>query len=54
MITVVVVAIIAAIAVPSYQQYIERKDLAIARKGSITYSCELEPTLNQKLSVTRF
>jgi len=42
MITVVVVAIIAAIAVPSYQQYIERKDLAIARQEALRISAELE------------
>ena len=42
MITVVVVAIIAAIAVPSYQQYIERKDLAIARQEALRITAELE------------
>ena len=42
MITVVVVAIIAAIAVPSYQQYIERKDLAIARQEALRIAAELE------------
>ena len=40
--TVVVVAIIAAIAVPSYQQYIERKDLAIARQEALRIAAELE------------
>ena len=42
MITVVVVAIIAAITVPSYQQYIERKDLAIARQEALRIAAELE------------
>ena len=42
MITVVVVAIIAAIAIPSYQQYIERKDLAIARQEALRIAAELE------------
>ncbi|MEK5765425.1 type IV pilin protein, partial [Acinetobacter junii] len=35
MIVVVIVAIFAAIAFPSYQQYIELKDLAIARQEAL-------------------
>ena len=54
MITVVVVAIIAAIAVPSYQQYIERKDLAIARQEALRIAAELERFKNKNFSYKGF
>lgn len=42
MITVVVVAILAAIAYPSYTQYMERRDLAVARQEALRIAAELE------------
>ncbi len=42
MIAVVVVAIIAAIAMPNYMQYMERRDLAIARQEALKIAAELE------------
>ncbi|MCT8089493.1 prepilin-type N-terminal cleavage/methylation domain-containing protein [Acinetobacter sp. C_4_1] len=42
MIVVVIVAIFAAIAFPSYQQYMERQDLAIARQEALRIAAELE------------
>lgn len=42
MITVVIIAILAAIAYPSYSQYVERRDLAIARQEALRITSELE------------
>ncbi|MFW2103765.1 type IV pilin protein [Acinetobacter guillouiae] len=42
MITVVIVTIFATIAIPSYQQYMERRDLAIARQEALRIAAELE------------
>ncbi|KAF1019516.1 MAG: hypothetical protein GAK29_03886 [Acinetobacter bereziniae] len=42
MVVVIVVAIIAAIAIPSYTQYIERKDVAIAKQEAQKIATELE------------
>lgn len=42
MIVVVIVAIFAAITFPSYQQYTERRDLAIARQEALRIAAELE------------
>lgn len=42
MVTVVIVAIIAAIAVPSYQEYVRRQRLAVAQQAMQTLAGELE------------
>lgn len=42
MVTVVIIAILAAIAYPSYAQYMERRDLAIARQEALRIAAELE------------
>lgn len=42
MVVVVIVAIFAAIAIPSYASYIERKDLAIAKQEALNLATELE------------
>jgi len=42
MIALVVMAIIAAIAYPNYTQYMERRDLAIARQEALRIAAELE------------
>ena len=42
MVTVVIVAILAAIAYPSYAQYMERRDLAVARQEALRIASELE------------
>ena len=42
MITVVIIAILAAIAYPSYAQYMERRDLAVARQEALRIASELE------------
>ena len=42
MITVVIIAIIAAIAIPSYSAYIQRKDLALAKQEALRLATELE------------
>lgn len=42
MITIVIVAILAAIAYPNYTQYMERRDLAVARQQALRIAAELE------------
>ncbi|CAI3139412.1 Type II secretion system protein G [Acinetobacter calcoaceticus] len=42
MVTVVIIAILAAIAYPSYTRYIEKKDLAVARQEAQHIATELE------------
>ena len=42
MVVVVMVAILAAIAIPSYQRYLERNDLAVAKQGALRIASELE------------
>lgn len=42
MITIVIVAILAAIAYPNYTQYMERRDLAVARQEALRIAAELE------------
>ncbi|WP_089605887.1 type IV pilin protein [Acinetobacter piscicola] len=42
MVVVVIVAIFAAIAIPSYAQYMERKDLATAKQEALRIASELE------------
>ncbi|MBU3845935.1 MULTISPECIES: prepilin-type N-terminal cleavage/methylation domain-containing protein [unclassified Acinetobacter] len=54
MIVVVVVAILAAIAIPSYSQYIERKDLAIARQEALRLAGELERFKSKNFSYKGF
>ena len=54
MITVVVVAIIAAIAVPSYQQYMRKQDLAIAKQEALRIASELERFKSKNFSYKGF
>lgn len=54
MIVVVIVAIFAAIAIPSYQQYIERKDLATARQEALRIASELERFKTRNFSYKGF
>ena len=42
MLSLVLVSILALIAVPSYQRYIERKDLAMAKQAALKIATELE------------
>lgn len=42
MVVLIIVAIFMAIAIPSYQSYIERRDLAIAKQESLRIANELE------------
>lgn len=42
MIVLVVIAVFAAIAVPSYQAYIQKKDLAMAKQEALKIASELE------------
>ena len=42
MITVMVVAILAAIAIPNYAAYMQRKDLAVAKQEALRIASELE------------
>ena len=54
MVVVVVVAILAAIAIPSYSQYIERKDLAVARQEALRLAGELERFKSKNFSYKGF
>ena len=42
MVVVMVIAVLAAIAIPSYTSYIERRDLAIAKQEALRIAAELE------------
>lgn len=42
MVTVVIITVLAAIAYPSYAQYMERRDLAVARQEALRIASELE------------
>lgn len=42
MVTVVIIALLAAIAYPSYAQYMERRDLAVAKQEALRIASELE------------
>lgn len=54
MVVVVIVAIFAAIAIPSYQQYIERKDLATAKQEALRLASELERFKTRNFSYKGF
>lgn len=54
MIVVAIVAIFAAIAFPSYQQYMERQDLAVARQEALRISAELERFKSKNFSYKGF
>lgn len=54
MITIVIVAILAAIAYPSYTQYMERRDLAIAKQEALRISAELERFKSKNFSYKGF
>lgn len=54
MITVVIVAILAAIAYPNYTQYMERRDLAIAKQEALRISAELERFKSKNFSYKGF
>lgn len=42
MVVIVMITILAAIALPGYQRYLERNDLAIAKQGALRIASELE------------
>ena len=42
MVVVVVIAVLAAIAIPSYQVYIQKRDLAVAKQEALRIAAELE------------
>lgn len=54
MITVIIVAILAAIAYPSYTQYMERRDLAVAKQEALRISAELERFKSKNFSYKGF
>lgn len=54
MVTVFVISILAAIAYPSYTQYMERRDLAIARQEALRLSAELERFKSKNFSYKGF
>ena len=54
MIVLVVIAVFAAIAVPSYQAYIQKKDLAMAKQEALKIASELERFKNKNFSYKGF
>lgn len=54
MIVVVIIAVLAAIAIPSYQAYVEKNDLAIAKQEALNISGELERFKNKNFSYKGF
>ena len=54
MVVVVIVAILAAIALPSYQQYVRRGDLSIAKQESLRIEGELERFKSKNFSYKGF
>ena len=54
MIVLVVIAVFAAIAVPSYQAYIQKKDLALAKQEALKMASELERFKNKNFSYKGF
>lgn len=54
MIVVVIIAVLAAIAFPSYQQYVERKDLALAKQEALKIAAELERFKSKNFSYKGF
>ena len=54
MIVIVVMAVIAAIAYPNYTQYMERRDLAIARQEALRIAAELERFKSKNFSYKGF
>lgn len=54
MVVVVIIAVLAAIAYPSYTQYIERKDLAVAKQDALRIASELERFKSKNFSYKGF
>lgn len=54
MVVLMVIAIITAIAFPSYRSYIERKDLAMAKQTALNFSTELEKFKAKNFSYKNF
>lgn len=54
MIAIVIIAVLAAIAFPSYRQYVERKDLAVARQEALHIAGELERFKSKNFSYKGF
>ena len=54
MIVLVVIAVFAAIAVPSYQAYIQKKDLALAKQEALKMASELERFKSKNFSYKGF
>lgn len=54
MVTVVILSILAAIAYPSYAQYMERRDLAVAKQEALRIASELERFKSKNFSYKGF
>ncbi|WP_296282247.1 type IV pilin protein [uncultured Acinetobacter sp.] len=54
MVTIVILAILAAIAIPMYQQYLLRSDLAVAKQVSLNIANELERFKSKNYSYKGF
>ena len=54
MIVIVIMAVLAAIAYPNYTQYMERRDLAIARQEALRIAAELERFKSKNFSYKGF
>ncbi|WP_277559512.1 prepilin-type N-terminal cleavage/methylation domain-containing protein [Acinetobacter beijerinckii] len=54
MIAIIIIAILAAIAYPNYTQYMERRDLAIARQEALRIASELERFKSKNFSYKGF
>lgn len=54
MVTVVIVSILTAIAIPLYSRYIERRDLAVAKQEALRIAAELERFKSKNFSYKGF
>ncbi|QIO09962.1 type IV pilin protein [Acinetobacter lanii] len=54
MVTIVMVAILAAIAIPNYMNYMERKDLSTAKQEALRIAAELERFKGKNFSYKNF
>lgn len=54
MVVLIVIAIFAAIAIPSYQQYMRKRDLAVAQQVSLRIASELERFRSKNFSYKGF
>lgn len=54
MVVIVMVAILMAIAIPSYQRYMEKRDLSVAKQGALRIANELERFKSKNFSYKGF